>query len=356
MRRSPRRALAIAVLWAVSFAAPAPVAAELVPIQLTSNELIDIKPDISGGAVVFVRYVPGYQVFRWLGGVTTAITTQAVGASDPRVSGSNVVWSEERYDGSNDTEIYFFDGTTITRVTNNSVYDYTPDVSGNRVVWVRSPSGSDREIYLWDGTTTVNLSNNATDDVSPAIDGVNVVWSSGDGNDTEILFWNGSTITAITDDETKDANPAISGSNVAWECRGGGTLGEICAFVDGQLYQITDDSQRDQNPDIFGSRVVWQCHDGTAFQLCSWDGTSTTQLTSTPHHKFGPRLTATAVTWGASVDGLPEIFLATLPGTPPPPATVPALPGWTLAVLAALLAAGGLASRTRGSSGRRFSP
>ncbi|MCK4625524.1 MAG: PEP-CTERM sorting domain-containing protein [Phycisphaerae bacterium] len=114
----------------------------------------------------------------------TQLTSNDYNDGNPHVSGSNVVWYG---DNGNDSEIFFYDGTSTTQLTNNSCCEYTSDVSGSNAVWY-GWDGNDYEIFLWDGTEIIQLTDNDYDDKDPQIDGDVIVWYGYDGGDNEIFM------------------------------------------------------------------------------------------------------------------------------------------------------------------------
>ena len=100
-----------------------------------------------------------------------------------------MVWQgcdgDDCFVGDGDSEIYFWDGATITQITDNSLHDSYPShlrlERGVAALRGRNSSvlrRSGHEIYFWDGVTTTNITNNSINEYRPDISGSNVVWDS----------------------------------------------------------------------------------------------------------------------------------------------------------------------------------
>jgi len=79
----------------------------------------------------------------------------------------------------NDSEIFFYNGTTIGQLTDNDNHDWTPQINNSgEVVWY-GYDGNDYEIFFYDGTTIIQLTDNDYNDVEPRVnDSGEVVWYS----------------------------------------------------------------------------------------------------------------------------------------------------------------------------------
>ena len=159
------------------------------------------------------------------------LTNNSTDDFDPQISGSNVAWyGSGGTDGGTDTEIFFFNGSTVTQLTTNSTSESDLQISGSNAVWRGSggtDGGTDDEIFFFNGSTVTQLTTNSTFDFQPQISGSNVAWygsgGTDGGTDDEIFFFNGSTVTQLTTNSTDDLAPQISGSNVAWNSILGGS-------------------------------------------------------------------------------------------------------------------------------------
>jgi len=279
--------------------------------------------------------LPPYQIIQ--------VTNNNLEDESPQISGNNVVWYGS--DG-NDTEIFFWDGDSITQVTYNSYDDYYPQISGNNVVWYGS-EGIDDEIFFWDGSSITQVTDNSYVDQNPHISGKNVVWAGSDGINDEVFFWGGGSITQVSDDnydsyyddpqisgnnvvwtdgchcvyfwdgtETTKIidtggfccrSPQISGNNVVWYCYESGDQ-EILFWDGTEITQITDNSYYDHEPQISGNNVVWQGWDGSDYEIFLWDGSLITQVTDNSYPDIYPQISGNNVVWQGSDGSDYEIF------------------------------------------------
>ena len=96
---------------------------------------------------------------------------------------------------------------------------------------ISSFAGNDSEIFFYNGTTIIQLTDNNRDDAHPQINNSGeVVWSGYDGNDDEIFLYDGTTITQLTDNNYDDSLPQINNTGeVVWYSAklnaGGGSSG-----------------------------------------------------------------------------------------------------------------------------------
>ena len=124
-------------------------------------------------------------------------------------------------EGTNDSEVYLYDGTTIL-YSENDYDDEDPRICGNKVVWHASTGGPGTapEIVQYDHSTGIGIeiTQNTTTDMCPEISGSNVVWQGHDGEDYEIFIYDGTTTTQLTNNSyyASDGHPKVSGSNVVW--------------------------------------------------------------------------------------------------------------------------------------------
>ncbi len=273
-------------------------------VQLTNNSYSDVNPQISGNNVVWTGRIDGHsQIFFWDGTSVTQVTNSVDGLDIPdlHISGSNIVWTG--HDG-DDYEIFFWDGVTVTQVTNNDYYDSNPHISGSNVVW-SGYDGSDYEIFLWDGTTTTQITDNSYYDYAPQISGTNVVWYAKE----DIFFWDGATTTQLNNYDN-DVSPKISGSNVVWSATRNTSAGEIFLWDGVTIAQLTNSNVLDyEDHQISGSNIIWTGHNDTHRELFFWDGTSVTQIINSSYNNIiRPQVSGNNVVWYANDGSDTEIF------------------------------------------------
>jgi hypothetical protein len=308
------------------------------PTQLTDNSWSDSNPRISGNNVVWRGFGgPGNtsEIYFWDGSTVTNISNNGFHDYDPQISGNNVVWRGLGGPG-NTSEIYFWDGSTVTNISDNDFHDYDPQISGNNVVWYGyGGPGNTTEIYHWNGSTVTNISNNNFLDYDPQISGNNVVWYGYGGNAAEIYHWNGSTVTNISNNDFDDYSPQISGDNVVWYGYGGpGDTSEIYLHDGSGVTRLTNNDFDDYAPRISGSNVVWvgEKESGNE-EIFAWDGSTVTQLSDNERDDYSPRISGNKVVWVGDDGSDDEIFLAELDQQAPTDPTVtgssPAKNAWT---------------------------
>lgn len=187
----------------------------------------DFWPSLSanGSVVVWNKFYPstsGWQVFRWVSGVTTNITNSP------------------------------------------AVADLAPVVSasGTRIVWFRF-SGADNEVYLWDSGSTTNISNDglsSDETVTMSADGSLIVWEKyyWATGDYELFKYTtaGGVVNLSNDAAHKDIHPSCSsdGSRVLWLKDLGATESELYASIGGggPLNTSNDPSGKDIHPTTRG--------------------------------------------------------------------------------------------------------
>ena len=272
-------------------------------IQLTDNSYSDVGSKISGNNIVWQRWDGNdSEIYYYNGSSITQLTNNSYNDYNPQISGNNIVW--ERYDG-NDNEIYYYNGSTTIQLTDNR-YNGFSQISGNNIVW-ESYDGNDNEIYFYNGTTTTQLTNNSYSDSYPQISGNSVVWIGYDGNDDEIYYYDGSTTTQLTNNIYTDYFPQISGNNIVWESYDGNDY-EIYYYDGSSITQLTNNSFSDSYPQISGNNVVWIGYGGGNYKIYYYNGSTTIQLTNTSNYYPLPQISGNNVVWSSSDGNDFEIY------------------------------------------------
>jgi len=107
----------------------------------------------------------------------------------------------------------------IEQITDNDTNDINIKVSGKFAVWIGQDddaNGGDSEIYFFDGNSITKLTDNTTDDVNPRILGGSVVWQGKDG-DWEIFYYDGTCVRQITNNDLDDVSPRLTGTRIMWQ-------------------------------------------------------------------------------------------------------------------------------------------
>lgn len=193
-----------------------------------------------------------------------AIASGQIDPNSLKTSGVNAVWAAQ--DGSGDSEIFFFNGSSVRQLTDNAVNDSKPQIAGNSVVW-QSGSGANSEIYLYKGSTgqTLRLTNDSSDDASAQISDSYVVWQKQAGGQSNVQFYSlsGNTVGTLGNSSSGgDTQPLLAGDKVAFVRDGLGSNSGIY-FGDLSSGSVTQasrsaNSYTDTLKGITGSTVVWE--------------------------------------------------------------------------------------------------
>ncbi len=307
--------LAVLCLLNIAPAAPQTHAESACTItRLTTNEIVDYYPQISGGQAVWfggaVALFNEFEIFFYDGVSVIQLTTNTTDDHDPRISGGQVVWwGGGGSDGGSDTEIFFYDGVSIIQLTTNTTSDRDPQIDGGQVVWQGGSVNliNEFEIFFYDGVSIIQLTNNTSYDHHPQISGGQVVWAgrggSDGGSDNEIFFYDGVSTTQLTTNTTDDQDPQISGGQVVWWGGGGSDGGSDTEifFYDGvSVIQLTTNTIPDYSPQIDGGQVVWQGGEDSGTddsEIYLYDGVSVIQLTSNTLPDIRPQIDGGQVVW-----------------------------------------------------------
>ena len=266
--------------------------------QVTNNDYWDTNPRISGSNVVWVdNEEASPKNINFFDG--TSITKVGFG-EDPDVSEPSVVWENE--------QIFWYDGTSVHQLTNSGGSPARPRISGNYIVWIESagntPSGPP-QIMLYDIATgtTLQITNDPLYNykTDPAVSGTRVVW----GAEYKIDYYDiltGQTGTIVELGDTWIDQVAISGDNVVW---GDGTR---VWLYDGTSTTYLGDGA---NADVSDSYVVWA--KGYALYFYDIAAGQTHKLTDLTAYPSNPRISGSTVVWSATDGHDPEIYMATIP-------------------------------------------
>jgi hypothetical protein len=175
---------------------------------------------------------------------------------------SHVVWHRcELYD----SEIFLFDGISISQLTHNAWDDTRPRINNkDHVVWEGNYAAGDKEIFLFNGSQTIQITDNDTEDSNPEINNSDhVVWAGFDGNDSEIFLYRDFETIQLTDNEHEDISPDINDKGQIVWCSHDGNDKEILLSDTSQTIQLTVNDRDDCFPAINNNgQVVWTGYDG----------------------------------------------------------------------------------------------
>ncbi|MBW4519702.1 MAG: FG-GAP repeat protein [Scytolyngbya sp. HA4215-MV1] len=263
--------------WVSIVSAPPPPIATIIRIP-TTNQTNDITFTISGNNLAWQGWDgQDYEIFLYNGttGVTQQLTNNTVNDVNPKISGLNVVW--EHVTGTNNRDVYFYNGTQTIILSNSAFDDANPIISGSNVVWERqmnpSTANSNKDLYLYNGTTTIALATNPLDDTNASISGSNVVWRSFfdidpdpavDNPSADIFFYNGATTRRLTNNDKDESSLRIVGANVFWIGMDNNFFDQIFLFNGATVRQLTTGNNAIPalGITVSGSNIVWQVETG----------------------------------------------------------------------------------------------
>jgi hypothetical protein len=253
--------------------------------------------------------------------------------------------------------VMYYDGTTATQVYPASLHNYEVSLANGVIAWrnCQVDPGSN-EILRWNGQTVVNISNSPEVPDSDVALGSNgdILWSRDhlwlmyydasagtttdlgikgvgsslyitpggevtyayqDPDTHDVLYFDGAAMHVVGpgfgEGDSHNARPAVWEGAVAWIGPGIGdsfTAGEVFFWKQGQTTRVTNDDavngRTDDYPSLWNDVVVWQRAPVSAFQtrVFLWDGTATSQLTTT--RTLFPSFHGGWVTWVDYASGL----------------------------------------------------
>lgn len=122
----------------------------------------------------------------------------------PQIHNGQVVWYGFE---SPDSEIFYWNGTSVEKLTDNDENDFEPQIHNGQVVWTADDaSRNSAQIVYWNGNTVQQLTYSYdSQNRRPQIHNAQVVWQGHDGNDNEIYFWSGINSADLDNDGDVDA-------------------------------------------------------------------------------------------------------------------------------------------------------
>lgn len=276
--------------------------------QITKDSLGQYSPVISGSKIVWIdQRDHGNSIYMYdvATQVETAIDLSVSHKYSVDISGNKIVWSSVAY-GSNYTDIRVYDlvtQTAFTIATGPSLIVGAPRISGNKIVWSQYP-----DTYVYDLDTQIKTRVSEFH-YQPAISGDNIVWfnnwSDGTGWHNNVQVFNLTTRLTITiPDAYTTAVPVISGDRVVWEDNQNG-YGSIYLYdLKTQLKTRITTNFGQHLPDISGDKIVWMDNRNDSNNNGNWDiymydmKTSTeSQITNNPTEQSAPRISGNRIVW-----------------------------------------------------------
>ena len=175
-------------------------------------------PILHDGMIVWDYQSTGYYV-RFYNGTDTKNLSGVEypeGASySPVIDDGIVAWLGRGDEYDHPSELYVYNGTTITRITDDEFDDDNPCIHDGMIAWQANDS-NDFEIWMYDGATKRQITDNDYNDVYPRIHNGMIVWQGSDGHDSEIYLYDGNDVIQITDNEYNDWTPKIHNGLITW--------------------------------------------------------------------------------------------------------------------------------------------
>ncbi len=269
-------------------------------------------------------------------------TTNVLNDGAPQVDASGkAVWTAQDGTSDADTEVYFWNGTSVVQLTSNTINESSPQIDGGVTTWLATDTtanGGDTEVYyngtgVATGTTQLTTDGAATanDDDPPSITtnsaGAKIVaWSRNDGTDYEVFTsTNGGAATALTADATStgtsndDTSVQAAGNFIIW-LKSDGTRNDVYLSTSlGTPAQLTANnaSSLDETSPVVDStgKAAWLSGFGStttgfldAPEIQYYNGTTVVALTSNGITESSLSISNGKVVWAASDGYDPEIF------------------------------------------------
>ena len=197
---------------------------------------------------------------------TSLFPQSTVGDSSLAIDGSRMVWEDTRNstDAASNTDIYLYDFSTQTetRITTHASDQLAPDISGDKIVWSDTRLGG-YTIFMYDLTTHTEsqVSRASSGEFNPPkIDGNLIVWEDGRNGNADIYLYDLITREErrITTNTAEQTSPAVSGNRIVWvDYRNGNPdiyMIDLATHIESPV--VTDPAEQIE-PAIDGNHIVW---------------------------------------------------------------------------------------------------
>jgi len=282
-------------------------------LRLTHDELDDRYPEVCAGRVVWEKHEPGdgdSEIYLYNGRSVTRLTDNDHDDLSAHLDSSSVAWVGG---GGPFKDLFLYNGSSTVRITEDDLVDRRPRIYEGRLVWYGGGDGHyGNQIYIYSGGETARISEGVDDNDFPDIHSDRVAWRGWDGEDWEIFFFNGSSLQQLTDDPYRAYPPYVHEDMVTWS-RSDGNDYEAYLFDGKSVLQITDNETWDIVTGISGDGVVWEGHDGNDYEIFAYSlNGRTRQITDNNFDDRAPVLDGPRLVWQGFDGGDWEIFSATI--------------------------------------------
>ncbi len=226
--------------------------------RLTSQAQDQYRPTVSGSQVVWQEDKAGKsRIYGMkLGSSPVRLTDPSGDDRLPRVDGDMVVFERRSAPGvlvDSDIWMYRFSTGVASAVSDTADTQYGPDISGDRVVWYEFNPGTGWDIMLKDlstgGIYTLNQPGGRS--LSPRISKNLVVWTDDRNGQFDIFYYD------LSVDSDGDGTPNYRDGDNPWP--------------NPALVRLTSGDTKDEKPDVDNGRIAWRSYQGNQYKLYWYD-------------------------------------------------------------------------------------
>ncbi len=254
-------------------------------LQITDDDVDQLVPQVSDDRVVWKGNLVAwdksggqkaenfdFEIFTWTPtDGTVRITSNELWDENPQVSGDRVVWRGQSIDPGDNWEVFTWTPTDgVVQLTDNDLDNGAPQASGDRVVWA-----DDEEVFTWTPAGgVIRLGQGCCPDVS----GERVVWwrsANDDRSEGEILTWTPSDgVVHVASTDFEGSGIQVSGDRIVWSGSGGSDSGsdsEVFTWTPAVgVVEVTMNDLDDIWPQISGNRIAWGVLTGDSLEILTW--------------------------------------------------------------------------------------
>ncbi|HYO69842.1 MAG TPA: hypothetical protein VEU33_27570 [Archangium sp.] len=250
------------------------------------------------------------------GGTTVRLTTHPAYQFDPVISGSRVVYVDNRH---GNYELYALDLVMglEARVTTDSNNQLHHDLSGDYLVYEDWQPNAFVELRVYDFQTGADMRispiSSAGAETAPAISGHRIVYSSNRNSEANIFMYDLSTGMEVPLEQDPPGatakagsnHPGISGNKVVWQELWSGLPAAddndivLYDLATGVKRQLTPNGSHQTNPVIDGNHVVYEDtrHGNREIYLYDLSTGEETRITNDPNEQRKPRIADGVIVW-----------------------------------------------------------
>ena len=244
----------------------------------------------------------------------TQVTDDGLYKSELEISNGNLAWVGIVDPWAYNSDVFFYDGWAVTELTPGDLTGHELDLSDDNVVWSGwdgDLNDFDDEVFYFDGATTTQVSFNTYEDLRVRVSGNNAVWEGETPNGSEIFLYDTSATTQLTNNTIGDHHPEVSGDHVVWATLDENEDWQISSYDGTTTTQLTSDNGLiDAHPRVSGDNVAWYHNDGNDWEVMLHDGTTTTQVTNTTEDDRVYDISGDNIVWRQGPDATGQVFFS----------------------------------------------